>query len=52
VFRESAQAARNNDTKSLTAALQSLTNSDGVKKITEAQQELQSKGITVSTTGG
>jgi uncharacterized protein YukE len=51
VFRKSADAARRNDTKSLTAALQGLANSDGVKKITEAQQQLKDAGVTVATTG-
>jgi hypothetical protein len=50
VFRKSADAARRNDTKSLTAALQGLATSDGVRKITEAQQQLKDAGITVSTT--
>ncbi|HWH94131.1 MAG TPA: hypothetical protein VNT03_09745 [Baekduia sp.] len=49
VFRKGADAARKNDTTTLTRALQSLTNSDGVKKITEAQGELKAKGITVTT---
>jgi uncharacterized protein YukE len=51
VFRQGADAARKNDTASLTKALQGLSTSDGVKKITEAQQELKDKGIQVTTTG-
>jgi hypothetical protein len=50
VFRKGADAARKNDTSTLTKALQGLTTSDGVKKITEAQQELEQKGVTVPTT--
>jgi uncharacterized phage infection (PIP) family protein YhgE len=50
VFRKGADAARKNDTTTLTKALQGLTTSDGVKKITEAQKELETKGITVPTT--
>lgn len=49
VFRDGADAARKNDTASLTKALQSLSSSAGVKKITEAQEELKAKGITVTT---
>jgi hypothetical protein len=49
VFRRGAAAARKNDTKTLTAALASLRSSDGVKKITEAQQELKAQGVTVTT---
>jgi hypothetical protein len=49
VFRRGAAAARKNDTKSLTAALKSLASSDGVRKITEAQQELKKQGVTVTT---
>ena len=52
MFRQGAAAARKNDTKALTETLQGLATSGGVKKITEAQKELESKGITVSTTGG
>jgi hypothetical protein len=51
VFRRGADAARRNDTKSLTRALQGLADSDGVRKITEAQRELQNAGIRVATTG-
>jgi hypothetical protein len=51
VFRQGAAAARKNDTANLTKALQGLSTSDGVKKITEAQQELKAKGIKVTTTG-
>jgi uncharacterized protein YukE len=51
VFRQGADAARKNDTASLTKSLQGLSTSDGVKKITEAQQELKNKGIQVTTTG-
>ena len=50
VFRQGADAARKNDTTTLTKALQGLTTSDGVKKITEAQRELEQKGVTVPTT--
>ena len=50
VFRRGADAARKNDTTTLTKALQGLTSSDGVKKITEAQKELEQKGVTVPTT--
>jgi hypothetical protein len=50
VFRKGADAARKNDTTTLTKALQGLTTSDGVKKITEAQQQLEAKGVTVPTT--
>jgi hypothetical protein len=50
VFRKGADAARKNDTTTLTKALQGLTTSDGVKKITEAQRELEQKGVTVPTT--
>jgi uncharacterized protein YukE len=49
VFRKGADAARKNDTATLTKQLQGLTTSDGVKKITEAQQELQKQGISVGT---
>jgi hypothetical protein len=52
VFRKGADAARKNDTKALTQTLQGLATSEGVKKITEAQKDLEAKGITVSTTGG
>jgi hypothetical protein len=52
VFRKGAESARKNDTKALTRTLQGLATSDGVKKITEAQKELESKGVTVSTNGG
>jgi exonuclease VII small subunit len=52
VFRTSADAARKNDTTSLTKALQGLTTSDGVKKITQAQEELKRQGITVTTASG
>jgi exonuclease VII small subunit len=51
VFRQGAAAARKNDTASLTKALQGLSTSDGVKKITEAQQELKDQGVQVTTTG-
>jgi uncharacterized protein YukE len=49
VFRKGADAARKNDSASLTKQLQGLTTSDGVKKITEAQQELKDKGITLDS---
>jgi hypothetical protein len=49
VFRKAADAARTNDATSLAKALQGLTTSDGVKKITEAQAELKKQGITVTT---
>jgi hypothetical protein len=49
VFHKGADAARKNDTATLTTALQKLSNSEGVKKITEAQEELKAKGITVPT---
>jgi len=49
VFRKGADAARKNDTATLTKALQGLASSDGVKKITQAQEELKAKGITVTT---
>jgi uncharacterized phage infection (PIP) family protein YhgE len=52
VFRKGADAARKNDTTTLTKALQGLSTSDGVKKITEAQKELEAKGITVTTASG
>ncbi|MCW2995551.1 MAG: hypothetical protein JWQ18_3046, partial [Conexibacter sp.] len=39
VFRKGADAARKNDTAALTKALQGLSSSDGVKKITQAQEE-------------
>ena len=51
VFRQGATAARKNDTANLTKALQGLSTSDGVKKITEAQQELKAKGIQVTSSG-
>jgi hypothetical protein len=51
VFRQGAAAARKNDTANLTKALQGLSTSDGVKKISEAQQELKAKGIKVTSTG-
>jgi uncharacterized protein YukE len=51
VFRQGATAARKNDTANLTKSLQGLSTSDGVKKITEAQQELKAKGIQVTSTG-
>jgi hypothetical protein len=50
VFHKGADAARKNDTTTLTKALQGLTTSDGVKKITEAQRELEQRGVTVPTT--
>jgi len=52
VFRRGAAAARKNDTKGLTATLQGLVNSEGIKKIGEAQKELEAQGITVATTAG
>ena len=52
VFRKGADAARKNDTSTLTKSLQGLATSDGVKKITEAQEELKAKGITVTTASG
>jgi hypothetical protein len=50
IFRKGATAATKNDTASLTKALQGLSSSDGVKKITEAQQELKKAGVTLTTT--
>jgi hypothetical protein len=50
VFRQGAAAARKNDTSGLTKSLQGLSTSDGVKKITEAQQELKAEGIDVTKT--
>ena len=50
IFRKGATAATKNDTASLTKALQGLASSDGVKKITEAQQELKKAGVTLTTT--
>jgi hypothetical protein len=44
-FRDAADAARKNDTAALNKALQGLAAGDGVKKITEAQQELKALGI-------
>jgi uncharacterized protein YukE len=52
VFRKGADAARKNDTTTLTKALQGLATSDGVKKITQAQEELKAKGVTVTTSSG
>jgi hypothetical protein len=54
LFRNGAQAARNGSEAALTKVLQGLATSDGVRKITEAQQELQAKGIvaTRTTDGG
>jgi hypothetical protein len=52
VFRKGAAAAKNGDTKGLTSTLQGLAQSDGVKKITDAQKELEAKGVTVATTAG
>ena len=52
VFRKGADAARKNDTATLTKTLQGLATSDGVKKISEAQKELEAKGITVTTASG
>jgi hypothetical protein len=52
VFRKGAAAARKNDTASLTEALKGLASSDGVKKITEAQNELKKQGVTPTTTSG
>jgi hypothetical protein len=49
VFHKGADAATENDTASLTKALQGLSTGDGVKKITEAQQELKAKGVTATT---
>jgi hypothetical protein len=49
IFRKGAAAATKNDTASLTSALQGLESSDGVKKITEAQQELKKAGVTLTT---
>jgi hypothetical protein len=51
VFRQGADAARKNDTATLTKALQGLSTSAGVKKVTEAQADLKAKGIKVSATG-
>jgi hypothetical protein len=48
-FRDSAAAARKNDTTALNKALQSLAAGDGVKKITEAQKELKALGITFTS---
>jgi hypothetical protein len=50
VFRKGATEAKQGDTKGLTSTLQGLAQSDGVKKITDAQQELEQKGVTVPTT--
>jgi hypothetical protein len=50
VFRKGAAAAKKGDTKGLTSTLQGLAQSAGVKKITEAQKELEDKGVTVTTT--
>jgi hypothetical protein len=50
-IRASAAAARRNDTQRLTKALQGLANNPGVKKITEASQELKADGITVPSAG-
>jgi hypothetical protein len=52
VFRKGAEAARENDTASLTEALKGLASSDGVKKITEAQNELKKQGVTPTTASG
>jgi hypothetical protein len=49
LFRKGGNAATKNDTASLTQALNGLTGSDGVKKITEAQQELKKAGVTLTT---
>lgn len=49
IFRKGATAATKNDTASLTEALKGLASSDGVKKITEAQQELKKAGVTLTT---
>src|SRR4051794_35575777 len=49
VFRKGADAARKNDTATLTKTLQGLATSDGVKKIAEAQEELKRQGIAVTT---
>ena len=51
VFRQGSAAARKNDTASLTKALQGLSTSAGVQKINDAQADLKSKGIEVTTTG-
>jgi hypothetical protein len=49
IFRKGATAASKNDTASLTDALKGLASSDGVEKITEAQQELKKAGVTLAT---
>jgi acyl-CoA reductase-like NAD-dependent aldehyde dehydrogenase len=52
VFRKGAEAARQKNEAALTKVLQGLISSDGVRKITEAQRELQAKGITATTSTG
>jgi hypothetical protein len=52
VFHKGADAAAKSDTKALSTALQGLSTGDGVKKITEAQQELKAKGVTTTTPDG
>ena len=51
-FRQGADAAKRNDAKGLTEALQGLTTSKGVQEITEAQSELERQGVKVTTTAG
>jgi hypothetical protein len=47
-LRKSASAAASDDPAALNKALAALTTGDGVKKITEAQQELEAAGVTVT----
>jgi hypothetical protein len=47
-LRKSADAATNDDPATLNKALAALTTGDGIKKITEAQQELEAAGVTVT----
>jgi hypothetical protein len=51
VFKAAADSARKGDTAALTAALKRLADSDGIKKINEAQAEFKAKGINVEGGG-
>jgi hypothetical protein len=52
VCRQGADAARKKDSAGLAKALKGLSAGSGLAKITEAQKELQAKGITVTTASG
>jgi hypothetical protein len=48
LFRKGADAARKNDTTALSKTLQGLQTGSGTKKLTEAQKELEAKGVTLT----